>query len=222
VTVNFAPMTDTEGLRERKKRLTRTRISDTATALFLNRGFEAVTVAEVARAAEVSEKTVYNYFPTKESLLLDQEADWTAALRAALGPGSDRPPVAVVVEVLAGRLRALLGLEPDGGPAVLPADAARGVAALIQRTPALRAANQELAERMIGVLAGALAQRSGLDPDAPEPQIAATALAGLWRVQFRSLARHAAAELPREEVFDLVLADVRRAAELLETGLRVV
>ncbi len=77
-----------EGLRERKKRLTRSLISDTATAMFLERGFDDVRVAEVAEACGVSEKTVYNYFPTKESLLLDREPEMAAELWRALGPGS--------------------------------------------------------------------------------------------------------------------------------------
>ena len=55
-----------EGLRERKKRQTRQYISDVATGLFMERGFDAVTVAEVADAADVSVNTVYNYFSTKE------------------------------------------------------------------------------------------------------------------------------------------------------------
>ena len=50
-----------EGLRERKKRQTRQHISDMATGLFLERGFDAVTIAEIAGAADVSVNTVYNY-----------------------------------------------------------------------------------------------------------------------------------------------------------------
>ncbi|GHJ36075.1 TetR/AcrR family transcriptional regulator [Streptomyces sp. TS71-3] len=61
-----------EGLRERKKRQTRQYLSDVATGLFLERGFDAVTVAEVAEAADVSVNTVYNYFPAKEDLFLDR------------------------------------------------------------------------------------------------------------------------------------------------------
>ncbi len=61
-----------EGLRERKKRETRQRISDIATGLFLERGFDAVPIAEIAEAADVSVNTVYNYFPAKEDLFLDR------------------------------------------------------------------------------------------------------------------------------------------------------
>lgn len=63
-----------EGLRERKKRRTRQHISDVATGMFLGRGFDAVTIAEIAEAAEVSVNTVYNYFPAKEDLFLDRSA----------------------------------------------------------------------------------------------------------------------------------------------------
>src|SRR3954462_9488592 len=57
------------GLRERKKQQTRQLIAETARRLFAERGFEAVPIAEIARAADVSEKTVFNYFPTKEDLV---------------------------------------------------------------------------------------------------------------------------------------------------------
>src|SRR5829696_1061109 len=57
------------GLRERKKQQTRELIAETARRLFTERGFERVSVAEIARVADVSEKTVFNYFPTKEDLV---------------------------------------------------------------------------------------------------------------------------------------------------------
>ena len=74
-TAGYAPSGLAEpsgGLRERKKRLMRQQLSDTATRMFVERGFDAVRVAEVAEACGVSEKTVFNYFPTKESLVLDR------------------------------------------------------------------------------------------------------------------------------------------------------
>src|ERR1044072_4379662 len=77
-----------EGLRERKKRLMRQQLSDTATAMFLERGFDAVRVAEVAAACGVSEKTVFNYFPVKEALVMDRLATTLAALSDGLSdPG---------------------------------------------------------------------------------------------------------------------------------------
>src|SRR3954466_11347244 len=62
-------MSQERGLRERKKQRTREQIAETARRLFVSRGFDGVTVAEVARVAEVSEATVFNYFPTKEDLV---------------------------------------------------------------------------------------------------------------------------------------------------------
>src|SRR5579859_3132635 len=61
------------GLRELKKARARRHIADTAARLFAERGYEHVAVADVARAAEVAEQTVYNYFPTKEKLVTDRE-----------------------------------------------------------------------------------------------------------------------------------------------------
>jgi hypothetical protein len=58
-----------------------------------------------------------------------------------------------------------------------------------------------------------------VDPDDPEPQIAASAVLGLWRVQFGSMARHAIGDHTVIELRDAVIADVRRAAHLIETGL---
>ncbi|MCK2244908.1 MULTISPECIES: TetR/AcrR family transcriptional regulator [unclassified Crossiella] len=72
------------GLRERKKRETRQRISNVATELFIARGFDAVTVAEIAEAAEVSKMTVFNYFPRKEDLYLDRHEEIIEVLTTAI------------------------------------------------------------------------------------------------------------------------------------------
>jgi AcrR family transcriptional regulator len=71
---------DSLGLRERKKLKTRLAISDVATRLFITRGFDAVTIAEVARAAEVSVNTVFNYFTTKEELFFDRGPELQEAM----------------------------------------------------------------------------------------------------------------------------------------------
>src|SRR3954454_6206628 len=78
-----------EGLRERKKRQTRESIAAAAMELFQARGFEAVTVADVARAADVSEKTVFNHFATKEDLVFSRGDDRLAERAEAI---RTRPP----------------------------------------------------------------------------------------------------------------------------------
>src|SRR6476619_3837144 len=85
------------GLRETKKHETRREIADTAMRLFVQRGFEHVTVSEVAAAARVSEKTVFNYFPTKEDLFFDELPERQAALVAAI---RDRAPGESIVASL--------------------------------------------------------------------------------------------------------------------------
>src|SRR5947208_11725614 len=77
------------GLRESKKLQTRQQIADQAMRLFAKRGFDAVTVAEIAAAAGVSEKTVFNYFPTKEDIFFDEVPARQAALVAAVRERSE-------------------------------------------------------------------------------------------------------------------------------------
>jgi AcrR family transcriptional regulator len=209
-----------EGLRERKKRLMRQLISDTATMMFLERGFEEVRVAEVAAACDVSEKTVYNYFPTKESLILDREEDMTTDIRRALGPDGPRlSPVDAVVGLITREVTELVepweedhGQPPDLGLLHRFMD-------LLEQTPSLRAAHRDMMDRLVEVAARAMAARAGVDPDDPEPQIAAGALLGLWRVQYRAMRKYSDGTRSLAEVQDQVLAEVRRAARLIDTGL---
>ncbi len=86
----------TTGLRERKKRAARQAIAATARRLFAERGFDAVTVAEVAAAAEVSEKTVFNHFATKEDLAFAGREEGIAQFVAAI---AERPPGSSVLDV---------------------------------------------------------------------------------------------------------------------------
>jgi AcrR family transcriptional regulator len=92
-------------LRESKKRETRQRISDVATRLFFERGFDAVTVEEIAAAAHVSKVTVFNYFARKEDLFLDREQELMPLLRQALRA---RPTARASVEALRGLVDTLL------------------------------------------------------------------------------------------------------------------
>ncbi|TDO48964.1 TetR family transcriptional regulator [Kribbella sp. VKM Ac-2571] len=91
------------GRRERKKQQTRQAISDVATTLFLERGFDAVTVAEVARAADVAVQTVFNHFPAKEDLFFDESGWWKGPARAVREAPPDADPVDVLeAQYLAG------------------------------------------------------------------------------------------------------------------------
>jgi AcrR family transcriptional regulator len=209
-----------EGLRERKKRLMRQLISDTATSMFLERGFEEVRVAEVAAACEVSEKTVYNYFPTKESLVLDREEPMAADIRRVLGPGgAAMSPIQAAVELIATELGRLF--DSWGEDESQPQDLTmlRRFAAMLESTPPLRAAQRDMMDRLVDVAAQAMAARAGVDPDDPEPQIAADALLGLWRVQYRAMTKYSDGKRSAAEVRDRVLDEVRRAARLIDTGL---
>ncbi|MFL5995439.1 MAG: TetR/AcrR family transcriptional regulator [Streptomyces sp.] len=207
-----------EGLRERKKRQLRQQLSDTATEMFLERGFDTVRVAEIAEACGVSEKTVFNHFPTKESLVLDLGETTLDSLRTTL-PDPDLSPVEAVLEILSAELAAITAwLAAQEDPAEAKAVLLR-FAALTRSTPSLRAYHRDTVDEQIAVAAEVLAARVGSAPDAPEPQIAATALLALWPIQFQSLRRHLNHTETVEQLYDAVTADVRRAAHLIDTGL---
>ncbi|MCX5208021.1 TetR/AcrR family transcriptional regulator [Kitasatospora sp. NBC_00240] len=207
-----------EGLRERKKRLMRQQLSDTATEMFVERGFEAVRVAEVAAACGVSEKTVFNYFPTKESLVLDLPEVTMAALRTELAR-PDRTPVDAALAVLEDELGALTSwLEQHEDPARAAARL-RQFGAMILATPSLRAHQRDMTDQLVAAAAETLAERAGAGPEDPEPQIAATALLGLWPIQFRALRTHLDGTRTPAQVRAAVTADVLRAANLLAAGL---
>src|SRR3954452_17643841 len=104
------------GLRERKKRAAREGIATTARRLFAERGFDAVTVAEVAAAADVSEKTVFNHFPTKEDLAFAGREQAIAQFVTAI---AERPPGASVLDVFRTMTHTVLEHFVAGGDADL-------------------------------------------------------------------------------------------------------
>jgi AcrR family transcriptional regulator len=203
-----------EGLRERKKRLTRQLISDTATWMFCEHGFDNVRVSEVAAEVGVSEKTVFNYFPTKESLVFDREDDLAAGIRAALTERSaDESPTQAFVAFIEREVSHIDRLGEDFRPLFL------AFLRMVDETPALQAAHRQGAARFVQIAREALAESVGVDPRDPEPLVAAQALMALWEVQMRSRERHLRAGTPIAELREAVLADTQRAARLLDTGL---
>lgn len=203
-----------EGLRERKRRLTRQRISDVATILFATRGFDNVKVSTIADVVGVSEKTVYNYFPTKESMVLDWADEMVDSLARVIAdcPRNESLTAAVVQAIKQDMER--FDEVPDDLVTYLPR-----FMALIESTPALRAAWLETYDRIVAVAAEALAARAEIDPRDPEPMIAARALSGLGGVALQARVRYIEQGLRGRKLRDAVLADLERAARLLDTGL---
>lgn len=203
-----------EGLRERKRRLTRQLISDAATTLFATRGFDNVKVSEVADRVGVSEKTIYNYFPTKESLVLDNADEAVEQLARALRERRpDQSPTEAVVQALKADLR-LYEQAPDELMQFVPL-----FGAMLDSTPALRAALLELQDRLAKVARDELAAQAGVDPRDPEPAVAGRALAGLAELVMDSSVRHIREGLRGAELRAAVHSDLDRGARLLETGL---
>ena len=211
-------MSPSESLRERKKRQTRQLLADTATQMFLARGFDGVRVSEIAEACGVSEKTVFNYFPTKEALVMDRLDGASDALLAALAD-PDVAPVQAAVGVLGDELAMMMGQLAGQRSFREGAELYRRFSTLLWSTPALRAHQNAVTERVTAEAAKVLAERHGQDPADPEPQITAAALLALWRVQFRSLERRLDGAESVDQLSAVVTEDVRRAAAVLERGL---
>ncbi len=210
------------GLRERKKRRTRQQISDVATLRFLEHGFDTVKVAEVAEACGVSEKTVYNYFPTKESLVLDRDEAMQDLVRRSLGPEA---PAGSPVEAFVAALRVdleqhLHQWEPD--PEIderKVLDIIKRFHEMVETTPSLRAAHREATDRLRRIAAESLAARAGMDPSDPEPLIAAAALIALLGVRWSAIRRFVDDGASLDGVISGASEDVARAARLIDSGL---
>ena len=194
------------GLRETKKLRTRQEIADKAMGLFVKRGFDHVTVAEVAAAAEVSEKTVYNYFPTKEDLFFDEVPEREAALAAAI---RGRKPGESVVA-------ALHRLQAGDCPRLCSAGFA-SFARIIEESPALQAKELEVMAQLTETLAGAIRDELGVrEIDA---KIAANMLVSVHWQLFRNARTQALAGRHGPAAVRRLRSDLDRAYRLLEHGL---
>ncbi|MBZ9714844.1 TetR/AcrR family transcriptional regulator [Deinococcus multiflagellatus] len=201
-------------LRQRRQQELRQQLSDVATQMFLERGFDAVRVADVARACGVTEKTVFNHFPTKESLLSDRWDDMAQALRRKLTDPA-LTPVAAALAVLGTELSFLTASGTSGAPSLAQV---RRYSDLIRTAPSLMAHQRRALDRLCDAAALALAERTGAAPEDPEVLITAAALSGLWTVYFHSLRRHLYLD-DGAQVRAEVECDLRRAADVLRLGL---
>ncbi|WP_328426656.1 TetR/AcrR family transcriptional regulator [Streptomyces sp. NBC_00443] len=194
------------GLRERKKQRMYQTVSDTAIRLFLEKGFDAVSVAEVAAAAEISKPTLFRYFPAKEDLVLYRFADHEGEAARVVRQGSGSPVEALRRHFLDGleRCDPITGLNDH--PEVL------AYQSLLYGTPALAARLYGFLERSEAALAEALG--GGLDGRLSAGQIVA-----VQRILAQENWRRIAAGQRVAAVRGDAVAAAERAFGLLEAGL---
>lgn len=194
------PDTPVPGLRARKKQRTRQLLSETAVRLFLERGYDAVSVAEVAAAADVSKPTLFRYFPSKEDLVLHRFADHQdEAARVVTARKEGESPLAAL------RRNFLEGLERRD-PVTGLCDHPEVIAyqRLLYGTPSLVARLAGWQERAERALAGALGG----------PAVPARLAAGQIAAVQRILAEENARRIADGESADAVAPEARGAAEL--------
>jgi AcrR family transcriptional regulator len=188
---------------------TRARILDVATRLFLERGFDAITVAEIAREAGVSSVTVFNHFPRKEDLFLDRAVDAEELLRAAV---RDRAPG---VEVVAALRDLTLRLVDTGHPLSGVNDRSMPFFETVAASPTLVARAREIAANLERILSEELDGDPNFSGDGP--LLAAFFLAGYSTVLVQTARRRLAGESP-DAVLDEHRARFERLFDMLRNG----
>ena len=202
------------GLREIKKTQTRQAIADAAAELFRARGFDVVTVEEIAQAAQVSKKTVFNYFPTKEDLVFDHVDNREAALLAAVYACRDGETTLIESfrELCLGQTRLIDRLQRKTG------HGSGGFFDMVHGNPALLRRLHEINARLTRELAGALAELCGQQPDDPVVLSVAAALLGAQSTLFRSLRARVHSGASKAAIVRGHRRDVHRVFDVLSSG----
>lgn len=210
-------MKSSDGLRERKKRRTHATLSETAIALFLERGYDQVSVAEIAAAAEVSKRTLFAYFPTKDDLVLHRFADHEdEAARVVRG----RRPGEAPLDALHRHLRsALERRDPISGLCDHPDVVA--FYRLVVGTPALAAALVRYLSRGEDALAAALRETTprGAPYAEQTARLAACQILAVQRALAHTNQVHILAGRTADSRAPGALAEAEHAFELLRGGL---
>jgi AcrR family transcriptional regulator len=204
------------GLRAWKKERTRTTISDVATGLFMRDGFEQVTVAQIAAAAEVSVKTVFNYFPSKEDLFFDRADDVIGALVDVI---VERPAGTTIIGVLH-RLLAdrRVPFDPGGWRELRDPQAYEGFRRYLETeesSSALRTRRLVIAELWTARLTQLIAHQLGLPAGDPRAATMATMVMAAMTLRARTLSAAMMARLSARTVEKRVRAVVDEAFERL-------
>jgi AcrR family transcriptional regulator len=168
---------DGSGLRERNRARMRSRVVAAAARLFAEHGYEHTTVAAIAEAAEVSEQTVYNHFPSKQELVLDRDDEVRRSFVAAI---AERSPGTSPAEALREPVLALVDVVRS-----LPPDELRGsIGHLAAVSPAVRRLTLESTDRLADALAEELLRPGGAGAEPPHPAVAkAHGIALAWTSQ---------------------------------------
>jgi AcrR family transcriptional regulator len=201
----------TEGLRERKKRAAREAIATAARRLFAERGFDAVTVAEVAAAAQVSEKTVFNYFPTKEDLAFAGREEGIAQFVKAI---AERPAGNSVLDVFRTMTHTVLDVFVAGGDEDLLT-----VAKIIRGSRTLQERLTVGWESGAAAITAVVAETSGADDDDLMPAIVARTLWFTHRSVFHAALTGLLAGEDHEKLAARLRAAADRAYDQLAGGL---
>ena len=193
------------GLRETKKQQTRQEISDTATRLFIERGFESTTIMEIAEAARVAKKTVTNYFPRKEDLALDHHERFVGILAEAVDLREDGESV---LTALRHRFRSAADTySADAG--FSGPDFSR----MLADSPTLTARLRELHELREQALAAVL------PGDELLRRTAAAQLGAVYRLLFARIQELQLSGASRRHITTTVAAEAERIFDLLEPAL---
>ncbi len=164
--------------RTRKRLATRQSISDAATRLFIERGFDAVTVDDIAAAADVGRMTVFNHFPRKEDMFFDRDDEGRELLRCTLRQRDRLISPIETLRLLAHRLVA------ERSAVIEFSDRSLSFITTVERSETLRARARAIGDEMAGVVSAALAECVGRDAADPDAQLAAALLLATWRVAF--------------------------------------
>jgi AcrR family transcriptional regulator len=202
------------GLRERKKQQTRELLAETARRLFTERGFERVSVAEIAREADVSEKTVFNYFPTKEDLVYWRLESFEDELLETIRSREAGESVLDAFGRFVRQPRGMLGQYDRKAREQLAA-----LTRMIVASPSLIAREQQIFEGYTASLAALIADETGAGPDDVEPWVAANAMMGVHRRLIDYTRGRIVAGARHPELAADVLEQAERGLALLGRGL---
>lgn len=162
--------------RSRKRLATRESIADAATRLFFKRGFDHVTVDEIAEAADVGRMTVFNHFPRKEDMFFDRDEEIRDTLREAVRQRNPRVSPIEALRLLVHKL-----IEEKSPYVKFSAESQRFIET-IERSETLKARARAIRDEVAQVIAVTLSESAGRESADPDAHLAANLFCATWDV----------------------------------------